>query len=245
MTQHPAPLVSIILPTFNEVEGIEVFLVKVIGYLKTWAKEKNLTLTELAEVIVVDDNSPDGTAARVKVVSKTYPQVRLIVRTKNPGLGLSILAGVEASWGKIIVGMDADNNHDPAQIQQLVSKLVEADLVVASRFVGQGGMKNQLRFYSTWIFNFFLRLLGFPVWDNFSGFYAINKLNLLDLGLEKIYYGYGDYHLRLVFFAQKSGLKILEVPTKYLARLAGKSKSKLGKMAVNYLKEAWRLKFLG
>lgn len=239
------PLISLILPTYNEVDGIELFLIQVIKQLKLWATQKNLTLTELAEVIVVDDNSPDGTAKKVQTFIQRHPQVKLIVRTADPSLGLSILAGVKASQGKIIVGMDADNNHDPAQIQALVEKLTVADLVVASRFIGQGDMTDKFRFYATWLFNGLLRLLGFPVWDNFSGFYAINKLNLLDLGPEKIYYGYGDYHLRLVYYAKQSQLTILEISTKYLPRFAGQSKSKLNQMSWNYLKEAIRLCRLG
>lgn len=244
MKSKISPLITVILPTYNEAQGIQLFLDKVLQYLKVWAIEKRLKLAELAEIIVVDDNSPDGTAAKVREFSKTHPQVRLIVRTENPGLGLSILAGVKASLGKIIVGMDADNNHDPAQIQALVTQLATADLVVASRFIGAGGMENQFRFYGTWLFNLLLRCLGFPIWDNFSGFYAINKLNLLDLGLERIYYGYGDYHLRLVFYAKIYNLKILEIPTKYLPRLSGQSKSNLIKLAVKYFIEALRLQYL-
>ncbi len=226
------PKLSIILPTFNEAEGIVSFLKILLAILET-----------SAEIIVVDDSSPDGTAAVVKKFAMRHPQIKLIVRKQNPGLGLSILTGIQAAQGEIIVGMDADNNHDPRLIEGLVAELQKVDLVVASRFIKGGGMQETSRYLSTLAFNALLKLLGFPTWDNGSGFYAVRRKKLLSLPLTEIYYGYGDYHLRLVFYAMKSGWKITEIPTVYLARLAGESKSKLGNMAISYLKEALRLRF--
>jgi dolichol-phosphate mannosyltransferase len=242
MPKAAKPLVSIILPTYNEAAGINLFLAKLFQSLKIWANQAKTELSDLVEVIVVDDNSPDGTAAKVREFILVQPQVKLLVRTSDRGLGWSILAGIKSAKGQIILGMDADNNHDPAQINQLVKSLDRADLVVASRFIDQGDMTNKFRFYATLAFNYLLRMLGFPIWDNCSGFYAIKKNQLEKLGLEKIYFGYGDYHLRLVYLASKANYQILEIPTKYLPRLAGQSKSKLGQMAINYLKAAIKIK---
>lgn len=228
------PKISIILPTYNEAEGIVQFLELLLSALgkKT-----------AAEIIVVDDHSPDGTAQAVREFSKQHPEVKVIERTQNPGLGLSILTGIEAARGEVIVGMDADNNHDVRQVLALAASLEKADLVVASRFIAGGGMQETARYYSTFAFNAVLKLLGFPTWDNGSGFYAVKRAQLKSLPLKEIYYGYGDYHLRLVYYAAKNGWKILELPTKYLKRLAGESKSKLGSMAISYFKEALRLRF--
>ncbi len=237
------PIVSIILPTYNESEGIIQFLLKLQAVMFEWAEIEKCSPQELVEVIVVDDNSPDGTAELVREFSKIWKEVKLVVRTTDRGLGKSILAGIQASHGQVIVGMDADNNHDPLQIPVLVAVLQDADLVVASRFIRGGGIHQPLRWLATWLFNLGLKLLGFPVWDNFSGYYAVSKKALQNLGLERIYYGYGDYHLRLVFFAAEQGLKIKEIPTTYLERLGGQSKSQLGKMAIDYAREAIRLRF--
>jgi dolichol-phosphate mannosyltransferase len=237
------PKISIILPTYNEALGISRFLDKVIPVVSQMAQAEKKPLTQYAEIIVVDDNSPDGTAAVVKTYSQSQPAVKLLVRYKDHGLGVSILAGIEAANGEVIVGMDADNNHDIALLPKLITKLDQADLVVASRFMGSGGMAEPIRFYGTWAFNAFLRCFGFPIWDNFSGYYAIKKATLLTLQPANIYYGYGDYHLRLVYIANQVGLKILEVPTIYLKRIAGESKSRLGKMLVSYTLEAFRLRF--
>ena len=95
-----------------------------------------------------------------------------------------------------------------------------------------------------YFFNCFLRLIGFPVFDNASGFYAIYKKYLEKLNLKSIYYGYGDYHLRLVYFARKNNFKIKEVPIKYGLRKSGQSKSKLLSMFILYLREAISLRFL-
>lgn len=228
------PKISIILPTYNEAEGITQFLELLLAALGQKAD---------AEIIVVDDHSPDGTTQVVQQFSKQHPEVRVIERRENPGLGLSILTGIEAARGEVIVGMDADNNHDVRQVLTLVAGLEQADLVVASRFIAGGGMQETTRYYSTFAFNAVLRLLGFPTWDNGSGFYAVKRAKLKTLPLKDIYYGYGDYHLRLVYYASKNGWQILELPTKYLKRLAGESKSKLGSMAISYLKEALRLRF--
>ncbi|EKD80021.1 MAG: Dolichyl-phosphate beta-D-mannosyltransferase [uncultured bacterium] len=195
------------------------------------------------EVLVVDDNSPDGTAQAVKRLAKKYPQVRVIVRTKDRGLGLSIGRGITESKGNIIIGMDADGNHDPNDLLKLIEGLKqETKLVVASRFVGAGGMRGW-RVGPTFLFNGMFRLFGLPIWDNTSGYYAVRKGDLAQLGIDRIYYGYGEYHLRLVYFAHKAGWKIVEVPTQYQDRLGGQSKSKLIKMAFEYTLEAWKLRF--
>lgn len=193
------------------------------------------------EVIVVDDNSPDGTAEAVRHMNN--PNVRVIVRTKDRGLGLSIGRGVEEAKGNIIIGMDADGNHDPADMPNMLKHLAgNTKLVVASRFKGNGGMKGW-RMLPTFLFNAMFRLFGLPIWDNTSGYYAIRKTDLEKLGIDKIYYGYGDYHLRLVFYGAQAGYKMIEVPTTYQARIGGVSKSKLGKMAIEYTREAYRLRF--
>ncbi len=227
--------VSVILPTFNERDAIVPHALHVSQVL-TKAGYKH-------EVLVVDDDSPDGTAEVVRQAGKRNKNVKILVRTKNHGLGLSIGDGVRNAMGNIIIGMDADGNHDPEDMPNMLKHLTgNTKLVVASRFKGDGGMKGW-RMLPTFLFNGMFRLFGLPIWDNTSGYYAIRKTDLEKLGLTKIYYGYGDYHLRLVFYAAQAGYKMEEVPTTYQARIGGESKSQLGKMAVEYTKEAWRLRF--
>lgn len=191
----------------------------------------------------MDDNSTDGTIKRVQTLHTSLPQVRVIVRKKEDrGLGKSIRDGIRAAKGTIIVGMDADFNHDPQTLPSLLRSLHRSDLVVASRFVKGGGMSNVFRQIPTFSIACVFRLLGMPIWDNTSGYYAVHKTTVEKLGIDRIYYGYGDYHLRLVAFAHKAGLQIIEVPTFYKKRLGGVSKSKLLEMLFSYFREVIRLR---
>lgn len=224
--------VSVIIPTFNESENI----VKLIDQILA------LHYKYILEIIVVDDNSPDKTGLLVQKTYVNNPRVRSIVRRRNPDLGKSILLGVEHARGSIILGIDGDFNHDVRSIPLLVHKLKDADLVVASRFVKGGGMQKPMRYWGSYVFNMLLKVLfRFPIIDNTSGYYAIWKKTLLALSPKDIYYGYGEYSLRLLFFAQQEGLSIKEVPVYYKAREYGKSKSYFPYMIFTYLKTAIEL----
>lgn len=224
--------ISIIIPTYNEKQNI-ILLLKRLNKLKNDQ-----------EIIIVDDNSPDETAEEIKKNFKNNQQIKVFVRKNIKGLGSAILYGIKKSKGNIIVGMDADFNHPPELIPQLIKNLKNNDLVVASRFIKGGGMEDKVRYWFTYLFNFFLKkFLGFPTMDNMSGFYAIKRGKLEGLPLEQIYRGYGEYHLRLVWCAQKKGFKINEVPVFYPKRRYGKSKSNLIKCFFIYLFEAFKLKF--
>lgn len=229
-------VVSIIIPTYNEKENITLL----IPVIKEIAKiVKGYTF----EIVVVDDDSPDKTGYEAKRKFKP-PSVRTFIRKINDGLAGAIKGGIEKSKGEVIIGMDADFNHDPQIIPQILEKLKNYDLVIASRFIKGGGMDDKFRYFSTRIFNFILRFFfGFPITDNASGYYAIRRRDLLKLGLDNMYFGYGEYHLRLVYFAKKAGLRIKEVPVYYKKRPYGQSKSKLLLMAKDYFKEAIRLRF--
>jgi len=223
---------SIIIPTYNEKQNIIPLLKEI----------KKMLISKNFEVIVVDDNSPDQTAQAIKTKFKKDKNIKVFVRKNERGLGTAILLGIKKSKGEIIVGMDADFNHLPQIIPKLIENTKDADLVVASRFISGGGMADRTRYFFTYLFNLFLRyFLGFPVFDNTSGFYAIKKSQLYQLPLEEIYRGYGDYHLRLVWYAKKLGLKIKEISVFYPKRKFGTSKSNLIKMFFSYLYHAFLL----
>jgi len=229
---------SIIIPTFNEKGNI----VKLAKEILRVARKNNLDL----EIIVVDDNSPDKTAAAVRKNFTKEKRVRLFVRTKEKGLASAILFGIKRGRGEVILGMDADFNHPPSLIPKILEKLKAHDLIVASRFIKDGGMEEKGRYWRTLVFNLVLKhLLGFPTIDNMSGFYAISKEKLFKLPLKQIYRGYGEYHLRLLHFAKMAKLKISEVPVYYPKRKYGKSKSDLSKLVFLYTSVALKLSILG
>ena len=229
------PTLSIILPTYNESHSI----VNVINAIHRACSHLS------HEIIVVDDHSPDGTA---QIVQKTFAKARWAQCFLHPGkqgLGLSILYGIKQSRGRIIIGMDSDGNHDPKVIPLLLTKLKNADLVVASRFIKGGGMHEPTRYYLSLWFNYLLRFVfKFPITDNTSGFYAIRRKTLEKLNPPSIYYDYGEYHLRLVWATFVLGLTLKEIPVYYGKRTGGISKSKLFPMMVSYIREAVRLKDL-
>jgi len=227
--------VSVILPTYNEREAI-VSHANHVSKILSQAGYKH-------EVIVVDDDSPDGTAQVVEQEQVNNKNIKLLIRRNNHGLGLSIGDGIRHAKGNIIVGMDSDGNHDPRDLPKILKELThgKAKLVVASRFAGEGGMHGW-RMIPTFLFNAMFRIWGLPIWDNTSGYYAVQKKDLESLGIAKIYYGYGDYHLRMLWYAKLKKWMIKEVPTKYQPRIGGETKSRLGQMAIDYTKEVIRLR---
>ena len=222
---------SVILPTYNESKNILRTIRKVIQILNT--------LSSRFEIIIVDDNSPDGTGKKVIKQFQKDNRIHTIIRTLNPGLSASILEGVHCAKGRIIIGMDADGNHDPNIIPQMIDALKKADVVVASRFIPGGGMENWLRYIASLCVNVILRVFyNFPIWDNTSGFYALRRDALFRLEPTDIYVGYGEYHLRLVYKAFQAGMHIVEVPVFYQNRIHGQSKSRLTTMVATYLRTA-------
>lgn len=228
-------LVSIIIPTLNERDNIT----NLIGILTNLCTEKNY----LYEIIVIDDNSVDGTVGVVQDIARRDRHIRLLAHRVKLGLGRSIREGIKNARGEVVVGMDADLNHDPMILPYMIEALSSADLVVASRFVSGGGMAEVGRYWASLLFNSLLHLcLTFPIWDNTSGYYAVKSTTLRRLCIDDIYVGYGEYHLRLVYEAMRKGMRIVEVPVFYKKRQFGKSKSRLATMARVYMGEAIRLR---
>lgn len=221
-------MISIIIPTYNERQNI----CRLVDAILDVVVNTNIE----TEIVVVDDESPDGTASAVRQRFGSNKQVSVYVRKGEKGLATAILYGIHKSRGDLIVGMDADFNHPPELIPDLIQTLSDADLVVASRFIKGGGMEEWGRYMGTLLFNGFLKyVLGFPTMDNMSGFYAIRKDMLAKLGLNAIYKGYGDYHLRLVWRAKDKGYSISEIPVFYKKRMYGTSKSRLLPLLFSYL----------
>lgn len=228
-------LVSLVIPTYNERGNIVPLVQNITKILERRFID--------FEVVVVDGDSPDGTFNYVRNFFTYDSRIRIFSQEEGLGLAASILFGIKKARGTIIIGMDADFNHPPSLIPKLIDKLSLADLVVASRFIKGGTMQESLRYHLTYTFNLFIKhFFGFPISDNLSGYYAIKRKDITKLPLEKIYRGYGEYHLRLLKSTQNHNLKIAEVPVKYGKRRYGHSKSKLTHLFFRYLWVAFQLK---
>ena len=221
--------VSIILPTYNEAENIVPLVREILAVLA----ERD------TEVVVVDDNSPDGTHARLGEAFKGDSRVLALSRTKDPGLANSIRAGIEASSGETLVIMDSDSTHNPADIPRLLHVGEIYDIASASRFAPGGNMESQQHYMASFAYNLFLRvILRTQIQDNLGGFFTIrrNKMNALDS--DKIFRGYGEYFFCLLHEAQKKNYSIVEIPSYYRTRIKGQSKSKFFKLFFQYMAAA-------
>ncbi len=218
---------SIILPTYKEKENIVELIEAIFAALRPHHLD--------FQIVVVDDNSPDGTAEAVRQSFGNNGQVKLFVRPQERGLATALRYGVERSGGDILVFMDTDFNHDPAIIPQMIKFLEYYDIIIGSRFVMAGGMEDRFRQFSSLIYNYGIRLLfGTPVHDNLSGFFSIYRQKLESMDLDQIYYGYGDYFIRLLMVAHKRGYHMLEIPVFYRLRMHGHSKTQFLSTFIRY-----------
>jgi len=229
--------VSIILPTYNECENIGDLIDALANSLRPFGWQ--------SEIVVVDDNSPDCTAATV--ANHTVPDttsVNCLVRLQERGLATAIKHGILNSTGDSIVVMDTDFNHDPAVIPRMVQLLAYYDLVIGSRYVVGGGMEDHKRYVYSLIYNTFVKvLLWHKIQDNLSGFFAMRRQSLLALDLDGIFRGYGEYFIRLNYVALQRKYTVLEIPVFYRLRPHGSSKSNFLKMIRDYTKCAVQTRF--
>lgn len=226
--------VSIILPTYIESGNI----VSLVG-----AVAENIPLGWDYQILVVDDDSPDDTLGAVIRAFGNDQRVVPILRTTDRGFAKSIREGIERATGEQIIVMDSDLTHDPIEIPKLLHVGVEYDFVSGSRFCAGGCMADTNHYVLSMGYNWLLRLLiRTQVQYNLGGYYTARRDVLLGLPLDEIFFGYGDYYFRLLHFAQKAGLSIVEIPAAYLPRGEGKSKSNWARMLFTYTLGAIRLK---
>jgi dolichol-phosphate mannosyltransferase len=229
-------LVSIVLPTFNEKESIGVLVDEIHGKLAAYNHE----------ILVVDDNSPDGTYQKLEELNHSH--VRPILRTSDKGFANSIRCGIENANGDIIIIMDSDFNHQPKYLPFMIESLEFYDCIVASRFVYGGDMGSRSRHTLSWLFNIFVRLMtGGKVTDSLYGFIAIKKECMREVEYNKVFWGYGDYCIRLVYYLQKNGVSILQFPAVNGKRIAGEGNSRFLKVFKQYfsavIELAYKIKF--
>ncbi len=184
-------LVSVILPCFNEKDNILQLITVIHETLASWKHE----------IIVVDDNSPDGTYELLKENQADY--LNLYQRTQDPSLAKSIRYGIENSKGDYIIIMDSDFNHQPKELPMMIANLEFFDCVSGSRFVYGGKMNPRSRHYASWIFNIIVRILTKKfVTDNLYGYVAIRRNILEQLNFDDIFWGFGEYCIRLMYYLQ-------------------------------------------
>jgi dolichol-phosphate mannosyltransferase len=231
-------LVSIVVPTYNEGGNI----VPLVGAIHAALRDYE------HEILVVDDNSPDGTYNIVADLG--YDFLRPILRTENRGFANSIRCGLENAKGSILIVMDSDFNHQPKYLPFMVDALDYYDCVLASRFVYSGSMGHRTRHLLSWTFNIFVRIVtGGMVTDTLYGYFSVRKESLAILDFNKIFWGYGDYCIRLMYYLQRQKAKILQFPAINGKRLKGEGNSNFFKVFFQYFTEVmklvWRERIIG
>jgi glycosyltransferase involved in cell wall biosynthesis len=232
--------VSVVLPTYCERDTI----LALVGEIQEVLKD--------AEIVVVDDDSPDRTWAAVEEAARDDPRLRVIRRIGRRGLPGAIAEGLAAGAGESLVWLDADGSMPPKVIPDLIGALEEADVAVASRYVagGEDARESRLRIATSRILNLVAStVLSRDVRDYTSGFVAIRREALERVPLRTDYV-YGDYCIDFLYRACRAGLRVREIPYRNVERQAGETKtaSDLGRfvgLGVAYLKTIFRLRLRG
>jgi len=210
--------VLVIVPTYNEAGNVRKTV------------ERVRTAVPPADVLVVDDNSPDGTGQIADRLAELDEHVHVLHRPGKAGLGAAYVAGFR--WGldrdhDVLVEMDADGSHQPEELPRLLAALEGADLVLGSRYVPGGRVVNWSRHREMLSRggNVYARLaLGVPMRDATGGYRAfradaLRRLDLYDVASQ----GY-CFQVDLVWRAVQSGLRVVEVPITFIERVEGTSK---------------------
>lgn len=211
--------VYIVIPTYNEKGNIENLLSQIFS-LKLSA----------VDILVVDDNSPDGTGKIVEQFCQSHANLHLLSRPKKEGLGRAYIAGFKqalAAGADIIIQMDADLSHDPKYIPEFLQKIQECDLVLGSRYIKNGGIKNWslVRRLISYFGNLYARMvLKLPYRDLTGGFKCYRAAVLEKITAQELSsLGY-NFQTETTFFAHKYNYSIKEIPIIFTERQVGKSK---------------------
>ena len=226
---------SLILPCYNEYKNLRLLIPLI---FKCFSKSNY-------QIIIVDDSSEDLTIKKLKSKFRSNKNIKYILRKKNPSLGLSIKEGIKKSDGNVIIVMDTDFNHRPKDLKKMINlyDLNDYDLICGSRFLKGGFSSTYFRHYCSKTFNLFVNFITRgKISDNMSGFFIIKK-SFLNNKLDKIFYGYGDFYIRLLFYMLKKNLRIHETPVSYAPRKFGQSKTKFVKILFLYTFETAKLIF--
>ncbi|SVC78622.1 uncharacterized protein METZ01_LOCUS331476 [marine metagenome] len=206
--------VSVIIPTFNEIENIQNFLTLLRKSLKSWDYQ----------LIVVDDNSPDGTSKLVEYLAQRDSRIKSLSRPTKLGLGSAILDGFRESTGDLVVMMDADMSHHPSDLPKLLDAAQGMDLVIGSRYVKNSSINGRslLRRLSTRLSIWMTKIcLGLKPSDTTSGFVVYQKDFLTEVRPRLHNTG---FKLLTEILTLAPEARIKEIPITFVERTLGRSK---------------------
>lgn len=225
------PKTLICMPTYNEADNIRPILAAIAEVVPT------------VHVLVIDDNSPDGTGDIADELAAADPRIHVLHRTQKEGLGKAYLAGFEWALARdydYIIEMDADFSHQPKYLPEMIAQLGTYDVVVGSRYVAGGGTRDwgALRQVISRGGGLYARtILGIDVQDLTAGFVGWRAHVLRDIDIERVEASGYVFQIEMKYRAYKRGYRLLEIPIVFPDRLVGESK-----MSPNIAAEAlWRV----
>jgi dolichol-phosphate mannosyltransferase len=228
----------VIIPTYNESENLPRLVPSV------------LSRDERLEILVVDDNSPDGTGRLAEEIAAAEPRVHVLHRAGKLGLGTAYIAGFKWGIGRgydILFEMDADFSHDPAHLPQFLEAVQDYDLVLGSRYLhGRVTVVNwpMGRLLLSYFANSYARwVTGLPIADATGGFKCFRRQVLEAIDLDRVESNGYAFQIEMSYRAWKKGFRLGEIPIMFVDRDLGESK-----MSKKIVREAvwrvWRLRAL-
>jgi dolichol-phosphate mannosyltransferase len=225
----------IIIPTYNELNNIQKLIPQILERYPS------------VDILVVDDNSPDGTGNFVESFSKSEKKVKVLKRERKMGLGTAYIAGFRYALSEgydYIFEMDADFSHDPKEIENFLCAIKEYDLVLGSRYINGVNVVNwpMQRLLLSYFANMYTRFItGLPVRDATGGFKCFRRKVLESIDLDKVRSNGYAFQIEMTFKAWKKGFTIGEIPIIFIDRHQGSSKmsKKIVREAVTMV---WKLR---
>ncbi len=226
----------VIIPTYDELNNIK----KLVPEL--------LELYDDLDILIVDDNSPDGTGDYVKTFGETNPRVKLIAREGKLGLGTAYVAGYRymlKNGYDVAFQMDADYSHDPREIENFKKYIDEYDLIIGSRYIQGVNVINwpMRRLLLSYFANYYTKIItGLPLKDSTGGFKCFKRKVLEEIDLDQMKSNGYSFQIEMNYKAWIKGFKLKEVSIIFMDRVAGTSK-----MSKQIVREAifrvWKLRF--
>ena len=227
-----SPATWLVIPTYNEAANVEAIAAAALAELPAPRR-----------LLIVDDDSPDGTGAIADRIAVREPDLEVLHRPRKQGIGPAYLAGFKralAAGAGVVAQMDADFSHDPADLPRLLGALRDADLAIGSRYVEGGGVADWgavRRAVSRGGGSYARLILGVPVNDLTGGFKAFRRDVLESIDLDSVdALGYA-FQVEMTYRAIQAGFRVVEVPITFRDRRIGESKM-TGRIV---LEAAWRV----
>lgn len=226
----------VIIPTYDELNNIQKLVPELLGLYKT------------LDILIVDDNSPDGTGDYIRELAATNRRVKLIEREGKFGLGTAYVAGYRymlENGYDVAFQMDADYSHDPREIANFKKHLEEYDLIIGSRYIQGVNVINwpMRRLLLSYFANYYTKIItGLPLKDSTGGFKCFKRKVLEAIDLNQIKSNGYAFQIEMNYKAWIKGFKLKEVSIIFMDRVAGTSK-----MSKKIVREAifrvWKLRF--